>query len=145
MRVSIWLGLPILALGILLAYFAKEIKFVAHDVAGIVAVVLFILLSSMALGVGAALVIHWMMNLVAGWFAFVAELFLSFALFFIGIGVTAALVGDMWSALHIFITFLFGSMMLFGLAFVSLFGSVWESGRDVMAVLWKRFQKKRRR
>jgi hypothetical protein len=50
----------------------------------------------------------------------------------------------MWSALHIFITFLFGSMMLFGLAFVSLFGSVWESGRDVMAVLWKRFQKKRK-
>lgn len=145
MRVSIWLGLPILAVGILFAYFAKEIKFAAHDVAGIVAVVLFILLSSMALGVGAALVIHWMMNLVAGWFAFVAELFLSFALFFIGIGVTAALVGDMWSALHIFITFLFGSMMLFGLAFVSLFGSVWESGRDIMLVLWKRFQKKRRR
>ena len=76
MRVSIWLGLPILAIGILFAYFAKEIKFVAHDIAGIVAVVLFILLSSMALGVGAALVIHWMMNLVAGWFAFVAELFL---------------------------------------------------------------------
>lgn len=145
MRVSIWIGLPVLAIGVLLAYFAKEIMYTSHEIAGIVAVVLFILLSSMALGVGAALVIHWLMNLVAGWFAFVAELFLSFALFFIGIGVTAALVGDMWSALHIFLTFLFGSMMLFGLAFVSLFGSVWESGRDIMEVLWKRFQKKRKR
>jgi len=145
MRVSIWIGLPVLALGVLLAYFAKELKYASHEVAGIVAVVLFILLSSMALGVGAALVIHWLMNLVAGWFAFVAEMFLSFSLFFIGVGVTAALVGDSWSALHIFLTFLFASTMLFGLAFVSLFGSVWESGKDIGSVLWKRFQKKRKR
>jgi len=36
-------------------------------------------------------------------------------------------------------------MMLFGLAFVSLFGDLWESAKDIIAVLFKRFQKKRRR
>lgn len=142
MRASIWLGIPVLAIGIALAYFAKELKFYSNEVAGLVAVVLFILLSAMALGVGAALVIHWFMNLVAGWFAFAAELFLSFALFFIGVGVTAALVGDSWNALHIFLTFLFSSMTLFGLAFVSLFGDLWESARDILEVLGKRFQRK---
>lgn len=141
MRVSIWIGLPVLALGILFSYLAKAIIQTPaitqlQTAAFITATVIFLLISAIFLGSGAAMVIHWIAGFVRHFKAFVAEIFLSFAVFFVGIGVTI-MSRNGWQALHLFFTFLTGSMTLFFLSFISLFGSLKEG-----FTLWtKRFKK----
>lgn len=128
MRVSIWLALPILALGVLFSYMADSLIALntiggLQTAASLVATVLFVVFSAVMLGAGAALFIHWVFGFGNHYLAFAAELFLSFALFFIGLG-GALTIGVPWTALQMFLTFTFGSIVLFSLSFIALFGGV---------------------
>ena len=128
MRTSIWTGILTLALGIVLSYLADaliQLQAVGpmQTVASMVAAVLFVLFSASMLGLGAGLVIHWIIGFATHWKAFLAELFLSFAIFFIGLGATI-MSRPWWTALQIFFTFLIASTTVFTLSFTSLFGGI---------------------
>ena len=144
MRVSIWLGLATLALGIFLSYLADAmIKTYAigtlQAIASTAAAVIFVLLSASLLGIGAGLVVHWIIGFAAHWKAFIAEMVLSFATFFIGIGATI-MSKNWWTALQVFFTFFTASSALFFLSFVSLFGGLVEGVVKIKKYIRKRFK-----
>ena len=143
MRVSFWLAVPTLALGVLFSYMADSLIALntiggLQTAASLVATVLFVVFSATLLGAGAALFIHWVFSFGNHYLAFAAELFLSFALFFVGLG-AALTIGIPWTALQLFLTFLFGSLVLFGLSFVTLFGGFAEGITTVRKYIKKRF------
>ena len=145
MRVSIWIGLVTLALGIFLSYLADAM--IATQAAGavqttavLVASILFVLFSASMLGLGAGLVVHWIIGFATHWKAFIAEIILSFATFFVGIGATI-MSGNWWTAAQVFFTFLIASITLFSLSFVSLFGGIAEGFGKVKKYIKKRFKR----
>lgn len=146
MRPSIWIAIPTLALGILFSYMADSLIALQtfgtlQTASGIVATVLFVLFSAMLLGLGSALFIHWVFGFANHTLAFVAEINLSFALFFIGLG-AALTIGVPWTALQLFCTFLFGSIILFFLSFITLFGSLGAGAAKITKYLKKRLRKR---
>jgi len=117
MRISIWIGLLTLAIGILLSYLADamiatQAVGTLQTAASIVATVLFVLFSASMLGVGIGLVVHWIIGFASHWKGFIAEMILSFATFFVGIGATI-MSGNLWTGLQVFFTFFIASMILF--------------------------------
>jgi len=148
MRVSIWIGLPILGLGVLLSYLADAMIATQtitpiQTAAAILAAVLFVLFSASLLGLGAGLVVHWIIGFASEWKAFGAELVLSFATFFIGIGATA-MSSNAWQGLQIFFTFFAASLTIFLLSFVSLFGGVMIGMKTSAKYIKKRYPWKKR-
>ncbi len=144
MRVSIWIGLITLGLGIFLSYLADamiqtQTTGAMQTVASTFASVIFILFSASMLGVGSGLVVHWIIGFAAHWKAFIAEMMLSFATFFVGIGATI-MSGNIWTGLQVFFTFFTASIALFMLSFVNLFGSV----AGGIGKITKYFRKKKR-
>ncbi len=128
MRISIWIGLLIFGLGILLSYLADamiqtQATGAMQTAASTMASVLFVLFSATMLGVGAGLVIHWIIGFAAHWKAAIAEMVLSFATLFTGIGATI-MSGNIWTGVQVFFTFFTASLALFILSFVSLFGGM---------------------
>ncbi len=147
MRVSLWIGLVILALGIFLSYLADamiqtQTSGALQTVASTFAAVLFVLFSATMLGMGAGLVIHWIIGFATHWKAFIAEIILSFATFFVGIGATI-MSGNWWTALQVFFTFLVASAALFLLSFKSLSGGIGQSIHKGITYVRKKFKKKR--
>lgn len=143
MRVSIFIGLFIAALGLFMSYLADELiqthTYSALQLtAKVFAAVLFVSFSATLLGLGAALIIHWLFGFATSWKAFAAELFLSFATFFVGIG--AALVSTPWlTAVHLFFTFFVASCALFIFSFASLFGGIAIGMFTIRRYIRKRF------
>jgi len=147
MRVSIWIGLITLGLGIFLssladALIATQTMGPIQTMAGTAASVIFILFSASMLGLGAALIVHWIVGFAAHWKAFFAELILSFAVFFIGIGATI-MSGNIWTGLQVFFTFFIASVTLFSLSFISLFGGLAEGIVSIKKYVKKKLKKKR--
>jgi len=144
MRISIWIGLMTLALGILLSYLADALiqaqaTGALQTTAMLFAAVLFVLFSASLLGLGAGLVVHWIIGFGAHWKAFIAEMVISFATFFMGLGATI-MSGNWWTGLQVFFTFLIASMTLFFLSFVSLFGGMTEGIGKISKYFRKRFK-----
>ncbi len=145
MRVSIWIGLITLALGIGLSYLADamiqtQAAGVMQTTAALIASILFVLFSASMLGLGAGLVVHWIIGFATHWKAFIAEMVISFATFFIGIGATI-MSGNWWTALQVFFTFLIASMTIFTLSFVSLFGGIAQGVQKVTKYVKKKFKR----
>ncbi len=146
MRISIWIGLLTLGLGIFLSYLADamiqtQATGALQTTATLLASILFVLFSASMLGVGAGLVIHWIIGFASHWKAFVAEIFLSFATFFMGVGATI-MSGNYWTALQIFFTFFIASITIFSLSFISLFGGIFEGFASIKKYVKKRFRKR---
>jgi len=144
MRISIWIGLIILGLGIGLSYLADamietQATGAVQTTAVLVASILFVLFSASMLGFGAGLVVHWIIGFASHWKAAIAEIVLSFATFFIGIGATI-MSGNWWTAAQVFFTFLIASMTLFMLSFVSIFGGIAEGAVKIRKYVKKRFK-----
>jgi hypothetical protein len=147
MRVSIFIGLFTLAIGIVLSYMAKSLIAVQtvgtlQTTASIIATVLFILLSASMLGMGAGLVLHWLIGFASYGKAFVAELVISFAVFFMGIGATI-MSRNWYTAVQVFFAFFTASVTIFSLSFINLFGSIAAGITHMTKRLKKRFRKKR--
>lgn len=145
MRVSIWIGILTLALGIVLSYLADamiqtQASGPLQTTATLIASILFVLFSASMLGLGAGLVVHWIIGFATHWKAAIAEIVLSFATFFIGIGATI-MSGNLWTAAQVFFTFLIASMTLFMLSFVSLFGGIAQGASKVKKYIKKRFKR----
>ena len=145
MRISIWIGLLTLAIGILLSYLADamiatQAVGTLQTAASIVATVLFVLFSASMLGVGIGLVVHWIIGFASHWKGFIAEMILSFATFFVGIGATI-MSGNLWTGLQVFFTFFIASTILFLLSFISLFGGVGEGVKKVRKYVKKKFKR----
>ncbi len=145
MRISIWIGLVTLALGIGLSYLADamiqtQASGTLQTTATLVASILFVLFSASMLGLGAGLVVHWIIGFASHWKAFITEMVLSFATFFIGIGATI-MSGNWWTAAQVFFTFLIASMTLFLLSFVSLFGGISQGVQKVKKYVRKKFKR----
>ncbi len=147
MRISIWIGLLTLALGIGLSYLASALIQTQaigtlQTAASLTAAILFVLFSATMLGIGAGLVVHWIIGFASHWKAFAAEIILSFATFFIGIGATI-MSRNWWTALQTFFTFLTISVSLFFLSFVSLFGGVTKGFKTITKYIKRKFKQKR--
>jgi len=145
MRFSIWIGLLTLAIGIVLSYLADamiqtQTMGIMQTTASIVAAVLFVVFSATMLGFGAGLVVHWIIGFASKGKAFVAEMILSFATFFIGIGATI-MSGNWWTALQVFFTFFIASLALFLLSFINLFGGVAEGMSKTVKYVKKKFKR----
>lgn len=145
MRVSIWIGFIILALGIALSYLADamietQATGPVQTTAVLVASILFVLFSAGMLGFGAGLVVHWIVGFAKRWKAATAEIVLSFATFFMGIGATI-MSDNWWTAAQVFFTFLTASMTLFMLSFVSIFGGIAEGFVKIRKYIKKRFKR----
>ncbi|MBW2970350.1 hypothetical protein KY309_00175 [Candidatus Woesearchaeota archaeon] len=146
MRISIWIGLPIFAIGILLSYLADamiqtQTMGVMQTTAALIAAILYIMFSATMLGAGAGLVLHWIFGFASHWKAFIAEIVFSFAIFFVGIGATI-MSGNPWTGLQIFFTFLTASATLFILSFTSLFGGVLDGIKTIYKYAKKRIKKR---
>jgi len=146
MRVSILLGLVIFLLGVGLSYLAysmiqTQAMGPVQTAAVIISATLFIIFSATMLGLGTGLVIHWIIGFATHWKAFLAELILSFAMFFTGIG-AAIMGGNIWLGLQIFFTFFIASVTLFSLSFISLFGGMAVGFVKVKKYAKKRFKKR---
>ncbi len=145
MRISIWIGLVTLTLGIFLSYLADamiqtQASGTLQTTATLVASILFVLFSASLLGLGTGLVVHWIIGFASHWKAFMAEMVLSFATFFMGVGATI-MSGNWWTALQVFFTFLIASLTLFTLSFVSLFGGITEGVQKVTKYVKKRLKR----
>jgi hypothetical protein len=145
MRTSIWIGIITLAIGILLSYLADamiqtQTSGVLQTTASILAAVLFVLFSASLLGLGAGLVVHWIIGFATHWKAFIAEMILSFATFFVGIGATI-MSGNWWTALQVFFTFFVASITLFFLSFASLFGGIAQGFAKVKKYVKKKLKR----
>lgn len=146
MRISIWIGLVTLALGIFLSYLADamiqtQATGIMQTTASLFATILYLVFSASMLGTGAALVIHWILGFAKHWKTFIAEIILSFATFFTGLGAT--IMSDNWlTGLQIFLTFTVASMMLVSLSAISLFGGVMEGLFAAKKYISKKFKKK---
>jgi len=135
MRTSIWFGIIILACGIFLSYLADAMIDTQtaegiQTTATITAAVLFVAFSAAMLGVGAGLIVHWIIGFAMHWKAFAAEIVIGFATFFIGIG-AAIMSGNWWTGMQVFCTFLIASITIFVLSFTTAFSGVKEGARDV--------------
>ena len=145
MRVSIFIGLPIFALGIVLSYLAGALIVTQtvtplQTTANLFATAIFILFSASMLGIGIGLVVHWIIGFASHMKAFVAELVLSFAAFFVGIGATI-MSANFWSGLQLFFAFFTASMTLFSLSFINLFGGIAHGLFAVKKYVKKKFKK----
>jgi len=130
MRISIWFGIFTFALGIFLSFLsnamiATQTATVLQTTASIIATVIFVLFSAVMLGTGAGLVLHWIAGFGSPVRAFVLEVILSFALFFVGLGATI-MSGNVWTGLQVFFTFFTASVAIFSLSFINLFGGMME-------------------
>ncbi|MEM3154743.1 MAG: hypothetical protein QW165_04230 [Candidatus Woesearchaeota archaeon] len=148
MRVSLWIGIIVLALGIVLSYLADALidtvtSGVLQTTAVLVAAILFVIFSAAMLGTGAGLVIHWIIGFATHWKAFAAEIILSFAIFFVGIGATI-MSGNVWTGVQVFFTFFIASITLLALSFNNLFGGVSSSFTKGVAYVKSKFTKPKR-
>lgn len=145
MRISIWIGLLTLGIGIFLSYLADamiqtQTVGTMQTTAAIIASVLFVLVSASMLGTGAALVLHWLFGFAKHWKAYIAEIIFAMVIFLVGLGVTI-LSGSWWTALQAFFTFLTASMALFFLSFVTMFGGIIKGLLAVKKYVKKRFKR----
>lgn len=146
MRISIWIGLITFALGIFLSYLADamiqtQATGVMQTTASLFATILYLVFSASMLGTGAGLVIHWILGFAKHWKTFVAEIILSFATFFTGLGAT--IMSDNWlTGLQIFLTFTIASITLFSISFISLYGGIMDGFLAVKKYIKQKFKKK---
>jgi len=145
MRTSIWFGVIILAFGIFLSYLADALiktqtAGVLQMTATLVAAILFVVFSATMLGLGAGLVVHWIIGFAMHWKAFIAEMILSFATFFVGIG-AAIMSGNWWTSLQVFCTFFIASLSLFTLSFVSAYGGLSQGYKSAKKYLKRKFKR----
>lgn len=128
MRLSIWFGIIFLALGFAIGILPDELLSVSGpaklSIATTLSAIIFIIFSGSLIGLGAALVLHWIIGFAAHSHtkAYIAEVLLSFATFFVGLG-AAFMSGNIWTGLHIFISFFSASIGLFNLSIINLFGT----------------------
>ncbi|TAL56019.1 MAG: hypothetical protein EPN86_02915 [Nanoarchaeota archaeon] len=145
MRSSALIGIIILAAGIFVSYLSDEL--IATQTAGLqatattTAAVIFVALSAALIGVGAGLLVHWIIGFAVHWKAFMAEIIIGFATFFIGIG-ASLMSGNWWTGMQVFCTFLIASITIFVLSFTTAFSGVKEEVRTVKKGL-KKWKKKR--
>lgn len=149
MRVSLWIGIVILAVGIVLSYLADALidtvtAGVLQTTAVLVAAILFVVFSATMLGAGAGLVIHWIIGFATHWKAFIAEIILAFATFFVGIGATI-MSGNLWTGVQVFFTFFIASMTLFIMSFANLYGGISSGIKHGITSVKKRFKKWKKR
>lgn len=128
MRISVWIGIATLLVGLVLSYLADAlIKTVTagalQTTAVLAASMLFVIFSATMLGIGAGLVVHWIIGFATHWKAFIAEIILAFATFFVGIGATI-MSGTLWTGVQVFFTFFIASATLFTMSFANLYGGV---------------------
>lgn len=145
MRVSVWIGIVTLIVGIVLSYLADALINTLttgplQTTAVLVAAALFVIFSATMLGFGAGLVVHWIIGFATHWKAFIAEMILSFATFFVGIGATV-MSGNWWTAVQMFFTFFIASATLFFLSFINLYGGVKGSGWQAFKYAKKKFKR----
>jgi len=147
MRISWITGIILFALGLLFSYMADAlIKTPAETMmatfAANFAVVLFVIFSAIMLGVGAGLILQWLLGFAEKWKAALAGIMLAVIALFVGIGASIGLVvSNGWTALQTFFTFLTLSVTLFFASVCYLFGST----IDVFGSLKKTFKKKFRK
>lgn len=130
MRLSIWFGILFLAAGIGVSYLADALIGIdaigtTASIATIISAVLFILFSASMIGIGAALILHWILGFATHSHlkVFILEIVLSFAIFFVGVG--AAIMSDnIWTGLHVFFSFVVTSIFLANLSIIHVFGSI---------------------
>lgn len=128
MRTSIFFGIAIFGIGLLFSFLAKSLihtpapTMMATFATGL-ATALFVVFSAIFLGMGAGLILHWLLSFSSNWKAFIASVMLAVVSFFVGIGASIGLVAlSGWTALQAFFTFLTLSFTLFLTSFVNLFG-----------------------
>jgi len=145
MRVSIWIGIVTLAVGIVLSYLADALintitSGALQTTAVLVAAALFVIFSAAMLGIGAGLVVHWIIGFATHWKAFITEIVLSFATFFIGIGATI-MSGNIWTGIQVFFTFFIASMTMFVMSFGNLYGSISAGIKQGIAFVKNKFKR----
>jgi hypothetical protein len=145
MRLSIWFGIVTLAVGIVLSYLADALIHTItvgalQTTAVLISALLFVVFSAALLGFGAGLVVHWIIGFATHWKAFIAEMILAFATFFVGIGATL-MSGNWWTAVQVFFTFFIASFTLFMLSFVNLFGGAKQGISQAVKFAKKKFKR----
>jgi len=145
MRISIWIGLLTLAIGIFLSYLADamiqtQTTGTMQTTAAIIASVMYILISASMLGTGAGLVLHWLFGFAKHWKAYIAEIIFAMIIFIVGLIVTA-FSGNWWTALQAFFTFLTASTALFLLSFITMFGGIIQGILKVKKYVKKRLKR----
>lgn len=128
MRISVWIGIVTLIAGIVLSYLADALiqtvtSGALQTTAVLAASMLFVIFSATMLGIGAGLVVHWIIGFATHWKAFIAEIILAFATFFVGIGATV-MSGGLWTGVQVFFTFFIASATLFSMSFANLYGGI---------------------
>lgn len=128
MRISVWIGIVTLIVGIVLSYLADALiqtvtSGALQTTAVLAASMLFVIFSATMLGIGAGLVVHWIIGFATHWKAFIAEIILAFATFFVGIGATI-MSGGLWTGVQVFFTFFIASATLFSMSFANLYGGI---------------------
>jgi hypothetical protein len=146
MRVSIWVGLVTLVLGIILSYLADALittvtSGALQTTAVLIAAACFVVFSATMLGIGAGLVVHWVIGFATHWKAFIAEIILAFATFFVGIGATI-MSGNIWTGVQVFFTFFVASLTLFSMSFGNLYGGISTGVSKGIGYLKSKFTKK---
>lgn len=153
MRASLPTGIILLVLGIVFCYLAQGIMgapALTQDqmISITVAFVFYLLSSATLLGIGGALVVHWLASFGKPFTAFGFEMVLSFAVFVAGI--IGAIISTHWSSgLHIVLACFTASSMLLILSFISFFGGVMQGIKSCTKEIKKKmpqfFSKKKRK
>jgi len=147
MRASLWIGLLTLLIGVGFFFLGTNLVQTqttnsSQTVATGFATALFIVFSALFIGIGTALIAHWIFGFFPSGPAFAIETFLGFALFFIGIGITI-MNRSPYSALFGFLTFFTISIALFCLAVTRLFGGISSGVHTLTKKIGKKLSRKK--
>lgn len=115
MRQSILIGIVVFSAGMIIAKSAAEL----HQGRIIIGAYLVLVISSLLIGTGAGLTIHWLLGFAKKWKTAIAEIVISFAALFVGIG-AAVMSQNVWKATQVLIAFVFASLTIMMMSPISL-------------------------
>lgn len=126
MKMTFFIGLLLFGIGLGFSYLTDGIiqaqtNTALQTTSTLIASILFLSMSGIFLGIGAALLLHWVLSFGHPLKAFAAELFFSVAVFFTGLGVTFT-ADNTWTALQAFFTFSVAAISIFIVSFSNFFG-----------------------
>ena len=126
MRWSFVLGVLLFAIGFGFSYLAYSLDLSIASRMGVatsIAAFFYVLFSSVFLGYGVALLLHWLFEFTGSMRAFFGQVIFAIALFFAGVG-ASIMSGEMFLGLHVFFTFATAGIGLLCLSFTTVFGTV---------------------
>ena len=147
MRISIIIDAILFAIGILFSFLADAlIGLPAQSVLEISAAnfgaVLLVIISAALMGIGAGLILHWIIGFSKKITASIASLLLCGTALFIGIGASIGFIAlSGWTALQAFVTFITLSCVLFISSFVLFFSGFYrgiETLRKRAGMFWQK-------